>query len=360
MRICANHLTALRIILLPLPYFLIYGDKDARIAAIVAFAFLGITDYLDGLLARHEGSTALGRLLDPLADKIFVAVSMIPLVDLHILPIWIVWPIFLREFLVTELRRFLTGAKKQLHVTELAKIKTTIQMIGAGLILTLDTFSDKTVAIALLSGALVATLFLAISLYWRDRYLSGRMREALGLLFLGLGVGLAFRPDQVILIYGLIILGITLVSGSQYLSIGLPEYLRHGPLVFGRLIASLMPPLLTLALMPFAPQGIKTTGLVVLITALEFGGQGLDIWAAQEGKTDISWIKTCIVLPLTLLSLVLGQVFYGSTDAIEIFFWSTAGLCTCYVLVNIWVYWGVSQRVVHRITKWKGLNIGNS
>ncbi|NIA08800.1 MAG: hypothetical protein GWP10_03300 [Nitrospiraceae bacterium] len=342
MRIRANHLTVLRIILLPLPYFLVYGGKGARIAAILAFALLGITDYLDGLLARHDGSTALGRLLDPLADKIFVVVSLIPLVDLHILPLWIVWPIFLREFLVTELRRFLTGAKKELHVTEIAKIKTTIQMIGAGLILTVDTFPDKTVAIALLSGALIATVFLAIGLYWRDNYLSSRMRVALGLLVLGLGVGLAFRPHQIILTYGLIMLGITLVSGSQYLLIGLPECLKQGLPALGRLIASLLLPLLTLALMPLAPQGMKMTSLVVLILALEFGGQGLDMWAAQEGKTDISWIKIRIVLPLALLSLVLGQIFYGLTSAIEIFFWTTTGLCICYVLASIWIYWRLS------------------
>jgi len=339
MKIRANHLTALRIILLPLPYFLVYGGKRARIAAIVAFALLGLTDYLDGLLARRDGSTALGRLLDPVADKIFISVTLIPLVDLHILPLWIVWPIFLREFLVTELRRFLTGAKKQLRVTELAKIKTTLQMIGAGLILAVDTFPDKTVIIAFLYGALVATLFLSVGLYWRDNHLSTRMKVALGLLMLGLGVALALRPRQIILAYGLIILGITLVSGSQYLLIGLPECLKQGLLAFGRLIASLILPLLSLAMMSLLPQKMEMTSLlVVLILALEFGSRCLDIWAAQAGKADISWIKIRIVLPLALLSLVLGQLFYGLITAIKVFLWTTTCLCIGYMLTTIWIY----------------------
>ena len=75
MKIRANHLTILRIILLPLPYFLIYGDIRARIAALAAFTLIGFTDYLDGLLARRDGSTPLGKLLDPLADKICIAVT---------------------------------------------------------------------------------------------------------------------------------------------------------------------------------------------------------------------------------------------------------------------------------------------
>lgn len=342
MKIRANHLTTLRIILLPLPYFLVYGGNRARIAALIAFTLLGLTDYLDGLLARRDGSTPLGRLLDPIADKIFIAVTLIPLVDLCILPLWIVWPIFFREFLVTELRRFLTTSKKQLRVTELAKIKTTLQMIGAGLILITEMFPDKSVLIAFLSGALLATLFLAMGLYWRDGHLSTRMQTALSLLALGLAVGLALRPPQIIITYGLIMLGITLVSGSQYLITGLPEGLRQGLPALGRLIASLILPLLSLALMPSAPK--EMTSLVVLIVALEFGGQGLDMWAVQEGEVDISWIKRRILVPVALLSLVLGCVFYGFENAVPAFLWITTGLCICYTAANCCIYWRAARK----------------
>ena len=337
MKIRANHLTALRIILLPLPYFLLYGGNRAKIAALLAFTLLGLTDYLDGLLGRRDGSTPLGRLLDPIADKIFIAVTLIPLADLGILPLWIVWPIFFREFLVTELRRFCMASKRQLRVTELAKIKTALQMVGAGLILITDMFPDKSVLIAFLSGALLATLFLAVGLYWRDGHLSTRMQTALSLLILGLAVGLVLRPSQIIITYALIMLGITLVSGSRYLVAGLPECLRRGLPAAGRLTASLILPLLSIALMPLAPKGM--TSLVVLILALEFGGQGLEMWTVQKRKIDISWIKIRILVPGALLSLVSGYVLYGSERAVPAFLWVTTGLCICYTVVNVGIYY---------------------
>ncbi|MEA3385797.1 MAG: CDP-alcohol phosphatidyltransferase family protein [Thermodesulfobacteriota bacterium] len=342
MKIRANHLTVLRIILLPLPYFLIYGDIRAKVIALAGFTLLGFTDYLDGLMARRDGSTPLGKLLDPIADKIFIAVTLIPLVDLGILPIWIVWPIFLREFLVTEFRKFCAKSRKQLRVTELAKIKTTLQMIGTGLIFMTDMFQGKTVLIAFLSGALLITLFLAAALYWRNSHLSTRLQMALGLLVFGLAVGLLLRPPHIIITYGLVMLGITLVSGSQYLIIGFPECLRQGLPALGRLIASLMLPLLSLALMPLAPKELSS--LVVLIVAFEFGSQGLDVWAMQEGESDISWIKRRILIPVALLPLVLGCVFYGFESAIQIFLWITTGLCICYTVGNIRIYWKAGCR----------------
>jgi len=349
MKIRANHLTVLRIILLPLPYFLIYGDIRAKVAALAGFTLLGLTDYLDGLMARRDGSTPLGKLLDPVADKIFIAVTLIPLVDLDILPLWIVWPIFLREFLVTEFRRFCTASRKQLRVTELAKIKTTLQMIGAGLIFMTDMFPDKTVLIAFLSGALLATLFLAAVLYWRNGHLSTRVQTALSLLAFGLVVGLALRPPQIIITYGLVMLGITLMSGSQYLIIGLPECLRQGLPALGKLIASLMLPLLSLALMPSVPKELSS--LVVIIVALEFGSQGLDMWAMQEGEIDISWIKIRILIPVALLSLVPGCVFYGFKNAVLAFLLVTTGLCICYTVANIWIYWKATYRTYNLVKK---------
>ncbi|OPL14247.1 MAG: hypothetical protein AVO38_12010 [delta proteobacterium ML8_D] len=348
MKIRANHLTVLRIILLPIPYFLIYGDIKAQITGLACFALLGLTDYFDGLMARHDGSTSLGRLLDPVADKIFISVTLIPLVDLGILPLWIVWPIFLREFMVTEFRTFCTKSRRQLRVTELAKIKTTLQMIGAGLIFITHIFPDKTVLIVFLSSALLATLSLAAFLYWRNHHVPTRVQKALGLFAFGLAVGLALRPPQIIITYGLVMLGITLMSGSQYFIIGLPECIRQGLSALVRLLASLILPLLSLALMPLAPKELSV--LVVIIAALEFGSQGLDMWAVQEGKVDISWIKRHIIIPVALLSLLLGWVFYGFNSAVPAFLWITTGLCVCYTMANTNIYWKAA-RTTHNISK---------
>jgi len=100
--------------------------------------------------------------------------------------------------------------------------------------------------------------------------------------------------------------------------------------------------LLSLALMPLAPK--ELSGLVVLIVAFEFGSQGLDMWAMQAGEIDISWIKRRILIPVALLSLVLGCVFYGFESAVPIFLWITTGLCICYTVANIRIYWRAACR----------------
>ncbi|RPI51646.1 MAG: hypothetical protein EHM49_06865 [Deltaproteobacteria bacterium] len=214
-----------------------------------------------------------------------------------------------------------------------------------------DMSPDKTVLIAFLSGALLATLFLAAALYWKDGHLSTRLQTALGLLVFGLVIGLLLRPPHIIITYGLVMLGITLVSGSQYLIIGLPECLKQGLPALGRLVASLMLPLLSLALMPLAPGELSS--LVVLIVALEFGSQGLDMWAMQEGETNISWAKRHILIPVALLLLLLGCVFYGLKSAVPVFLWITTGLCICYTVANIRIYWRAACRT-HNLLKEHG------
>lgn len=336
MRLTANHLTILRVVLLPLPYFLVYGGRMERVAAIAAFAILGITDYLDGLLARRDGGTKLGALLDPLADKIFVAVTLIPIVDLKILPLWVVWPIFLREFLVTELRRFLLAERLELPVTELAKIKTTLQMTGAGLILLTDTFPDKTVSAAFLSGALLASLFLAIGLYWRDAFVSQRIKTALGFIVLGLIILVLFNAPAANLVYGLVMLGITVVSGWHYIAVGLPACIKKGLLAFARLIFTLGFPLLPLSFMASAPQG--TAGMAVFIIVLEFAAQGIDMWALREGAMDITWVKSWIYLPVAVVVLAAMVDIFGAAYGIRFYFLLAVLMSCIYMVSDVWIH----------------------
>jgi CDP-diacylglycerol--glycerol-3-phosphate 3-phosphatidyltransferase len=336
MRLTANHLTILRVVLLPLPYFLVYGGRMERVAAIAAFAILGVTDYLDGLLARRDGGTKLGALLDPLADKIFVAVTLIPIVDLHILPLWVVWPIFLREFLVTDLRRFLLAERLELPVTELAKIKTTLQMTGAGLILLTDTFPDKSVSAAFLSGALLASLFLAIGLYWRDGYVSQRIKTALGFIVLGLAILALFHAPAANLVYGIVMLGITIVSGWHYIVVGLPACIKKGLLVFARLIFTLGFPLLSLALMTSAPPGVA--GMVVFIIVLEFAAQGIDMWALKEGAMDITWVKPWIYLPVAVAVLAAAVNVFGAAYGIRFYLLMAVLMSGAYMFSDVWVH----------------------
>lgn len=300
MRISANQLTLLRILLLPFPLFLVYGGPWSRVAAIAAYTILGITDYLDGLLARRDGPTKLGAMLDPIADKIFIAVTLVPLVELQIVPLWLAWLVFLREYLVTELRRFMTGINRPLAVTELAKLKTTLQMIGMGLILLTDTFPDKIATGFCLAGAFIATVFLAIAIHWKEGAISSRLKSAL--LFLGVGLGLLLwlNVRSVILAYMVVIVGITLVSGAQYVRIGLPACFKKGPGAVTMLLAGICVPLLPLALMNHV-QGFTVWVLIFLLSS-EFAGQALEMWLHSDGHSLSVRIKNMATLFLMLVT----------------------------------------------------------
>lgn len=314
MRISANQLTLLRIFLLPFPLFLVYGGHWLRVAAIVAYTILGITDYLDGLLARRDGPTKLGAMLDPIADKIFIAVTLVPLVELQIVPLWLAWLVFFREYLVTELRRFMTGINRTLAVTELAKLKTTLQMIGMGLILLTDTFPDKIATGFCLAGALIATVFLAIAIYWKEGAISSRLKSAL--LFLGVGLGLLLwlNARSVILAYMVVIVGITLVSGAQYVRIGLPACLKKGGGAVMMLILSIGAPLFPLALMNHL-HGV-TVWLLIFFLSSEFAGQALEMWLHSDGHSLWARIKNTLTLPM-MLGVWIGAMRFGlSMDSI--------------------------------------------
>ncbi len=335
MMITANHLTVLRVIILPLPYFLLYGGTRSRIAAICVFAALGLTDYLDGLIARRYGPTELGKLLDPIADKIFLAATLVPLVDLGVLPLWIVWTVFLREFLVTELRACLMDIHMDLPVTELAKIKTTIQMTVAGLVLLTDTFPDKFVTAAFLSGAFLATAFLAIGLYWRDGHMSQRIGIALALLASGLVLLAALDTRTVILSYGFIMLAVTLASGGRYLIAGLPACLAEKARAAPGIVLSLSVFLAALAL---AGSGRPLSGYVILILSLGFTAQGIDMWAFQTGKRDISAWWRYLASPAALCAFAALPALAGKGKGASLFLLITLSLAFSYLVVDIWMH----------------------
>ncbi len=107
--------------------------------AFILYVAAAVTDWLDGYLARkwNQGS-ALGRMLDPIADKALVAALLIVLAWTHALSGWDLVPaiaIMLREILVSGLREFLGPRNVVVHVTQLAKWKTTTQLVALGAVL---------------------------------------------------------------------------------------------------------------------------------------------------------------------------------------------------------------------------------
>ncbi len=139
-----NLLTLSRIAAIPLLVLLVALRLPAAdLAACVVFSAAAITDYYDGKLARSRRlQSDLGRMLDPIADKLLVGAALMMLVGQNRLSALGLYPaivIMLREILVSGLREYLAGIRIGLPVTPLAKWKTGFQMGALGTLLAGDT-----------------------------------------------------------------------------------------------------------------------------------------------------------------------------------------------------------------------------
>ena len=131
-----NSLTVLRIILgFIVPYMMISGDFNIRVWAAILFAIAAFTDWLDGWYARRYNLiTQLGKILDPIADKIIVLGSFVAVSDVffdNMYSIWWIVPIFLREVVITIYRLIFLLRKKPIVVAASwsGKAKTVMQMV---------------------------------------------------------------------------------------------------------------------------------------------------------------------------------------------------------------------------------------
>ena len=133
-----NLLTLSRILAVPLLVgFLWWPGWPAGYAiAFALYCLMGITDYFDGYLARAQGTVSkLGIFLDPIADKIMVAAVVLMLVATRDIAGWSLVAgivILLREIAVSGLREFLAELRVSIPVSQLAKWKTTFQLVALG------------------------------------------------------------------------------------------------------------------------------------------------------------------------------------------------------------------------------------
>ncbi len=133
-----NVLTYIRILIIPLIFFVMYSD-NALIAnqfACLLFFIAGISDYFDGYLSRKLNLTSeIGRFLDPIADKLLVSVILIVLAQTKFVSQFetiLASIIISREIFVSGLREFLGNFKVKVYVSRLAKWKTAIQLLAMG------------------------------------------------------------------------------------------------------------------------------------------------------------------------------------------------------------------------------------
>src|SRR3989338_4215519 len=125
-----NRITILRILLIPVFIVLLYVKvKYVEYVAALVFIMLALTDALDGYVARKRKEvTKLGKLIDPLADKLMISAALIFLIGRGV-PEWMAFVIIAREFAVTGLRLVLSS-KITIHASFWGKIKTISQIVA--------------------------------------------------------------------------------------------------------------------------------------------------------------------------------------------------------------------------------------
>src|SRR3954453_1966837 len=181
-----NILRLSRIAAIPLLVLLVALRMPATdFAACVLFSAAAITDYFDGRIARVRRQTSnIGRMLDPIADKLLVGATLMLLTSQNRLSEWGIYPaivILLREILVSGLREYLAGLRVGLPVTALAKWKTGFQMGALGTLLAGD---DSALLLHLqflpvsLIGEIMLWIAAALTLLTGWDYLRASLRHA--------------------------------------------------------------------------------------------------------------------------------------------------------------------------------------
>jgi CDP-diacylglycerol--glycerol-3-phosphate 3-phosphatidyltransferase/cardiolipin synthase len=179
-----NVLTYLRILAVPavvLCMFLIPGDAG-RWWALAVYIVACITDWLDGFLARvWRQQSLLGRVLDPIADKLLVGATLLMLTHdntIDRMNIAAAVIILCREILVSGLREFLAELNVRVHVTQLAKWKTTMQMIALGVLLA-GPAGDKIMPGVTWTGLAMLWMAALLTLWTGYDYLKAAVRTAI-------------------------------------------------------------------------------------------------------------------------------------------------------------------------------------
>ncbi|MBV6631970.1 MAG: CDP-diacylglycerol--glycerol-3-phosphate 3-phosphatidyltransferase [Alphaproteobacteria bacterium] len=162
-----NILTIGRMVaMIPLGLALAYGGENGAWIAFALFCLMSVSDFLDGWIARRFNmASAFGRVMDPIADKVVVGVMLPLLIGMGLIEGWhtlAVYLILTREFVISGLREFLAGSLV-IHVTTLAKWKTTMQLVATGAILLSAAWTPATLsAIGLLWVAALMTVVTGI------------------------------------------------------------------------------------------------------------------------------------------------------------------------------------------------------
>jgi cardiolipin synthase len=176
-----NILTYGRIVAVPVVAgLLMYPGTTARWIALGIYILAAITDFLDGYLARlWQQQSALGRMLDPIADKVLVSVVLLVLAADGILfggHMWAAIIILAREVLVSGLREFLSELRVSVPVTKIAKWKTTVQLLAVGFLIA-GPAGDMIIPGVTTAGIVFLWIAAALTLYTGYDYFRAGLRH---------------------------------------------------------------------------------------------------------------------------------------------------------------------------------------
>ncbi|MFZ5758008.1 MAG: CDP-diacylglycerol--glycerol-3-phosphate 3-phosphatidyltransferase [Thermodesulfobacteriota bacterium] len=169
-----NILTGYRFVVAPLLLFFLYpgAGKWISLTGFALYLSAALTDLADGYIARkYQVESVLGKLMDPLADKVLVLVVLIMLIPLGRMPAWVAFLIIAREMIVTGLRGVAASSGLVIAASRLGKWKSLVQLIALG---TLVFPSDvlpipflHQVGPALLYIALILTIWSGVDYFYR-------------------------------------------------------------------------------------------------------------------------------------------------------------------------------------------------
>ena len=140
----------------------------------LVFATAAISDWIDGYFARrYQSVTVLGKMMDPLADKVLVATALVMLIPLDRLPAWLALIILVREFVVTGLRGVASSAGIVVAASQMGKLKSTAQYLGLGFLIFPEGFLPipglHQIGMAIMYVALIVTIWSGIEYFYKLR-----------------------------------------------------------------------------------------------------------------------------------------------------------------------------------------------
>jgi CDP-diacylglycerol--glycerol-3-phosphate 3-phosphatidyltransferase len=346
--ITANMVTFARLIPMPLITWFIYHGHYWE--GLVIGTLVGCTDFVDGYLARKQGPTVLGGLIDPIADKVFIAFVYLPFVQLGLFPAWAVALMFVRELMVTALRTAYARRDLQMKTSYLGKVKTWTQMQGIGMVMLFVLLQPhQSVLLGLLITAMIAPIVAMVLLwvikkrFWRSALLMSALQAPLIALQQHGDIELTTN----LMMYAIV--AVTWFSGLDYVVVGLQQLRGRGD--FDRADAVRLVGAITVPALLFAVL-VRTDAWswsLIAILALELAVGGLDNLLAHHRLSAGAPSWSARVLGSSALlgaALVLGEQGYRAP--VDYLTGAAALVCLVGVTYEFWrgrvVYLDQSKR----------------